>query len=35
MAVCKNCKKSVGCGCQLDKNGLCPTCRPKPTPPVK
>lgn len=29
MAICKSCKKSVGCGCQL-KDGLCAECRPKP-----
>ena len=26
MAICVNCKKNVGCGCQLV-NGLCSTCR--------
>jgi hypothetical protein len=27
MAVCIGCKKSFGCGCKLDKNGLCEKCR--------
>jgi hypothetical protein len=26
MAICKNCGKQVGCGCQLS-NGLCGTCQ--------
>lgn len=26
MAACKNCGKSVGCGCNLNKDGLCATC---------
>ena len=27
MAICKKCSKQVGCNCNLDKNGLCTTCR--------
>lgn len=27
MATCKNCGNRVGCGCSLDANGLCTTCR--------
>lgn len=40
MANCRNCKKGVGCGCNLNKEGLCATCakakaqQPIPTPPV-
>ena len=26
MAACNKCKKSVGCGCNLNKEGLCATC---------
>lgn len=29
MAFCKKCGKNVGCGCKLDANGLCSTCRDK------
>jgi len=31
---CKSCGKSVGCGCNLDANGLCSSCRPKPVTPL-
>lgn len=26
MAACVKCKKPVGCGCNLNKEGLCSTC---------
>ena len=29
MAQCIKCKKSVGCGCNLNKEGLCATCAQK------
>jgi len=29
MAKCKNCGRDVGCGCNLDQNGLCNECRKK------
>lgn len=34
MASCKNCGKSVGCGCNLNRQGLCPTCAQKANEPV-
>lgn len=29
MAACRNCGKAVGCGCNLNKSGLCATCAVK------
>lgn len=27
MATCKKCGNNVGCGCNLDANGLCNSCK--------
>lgn len=29
MAACVSCGKAVGCGCNLNKDGLCATCADK------
>lgn len=30
MAACKKCGKKVGCGCSLNKDGVCATCAQNP-----